>query len=131
MTRQRGFSLIETTVAIALLAVIVVAILSAFSATTLAARRHQEETTLDRLARSDIEYIKSQPYSVNNLLPAPYQNLSSSGYTFAYQVLYYSALTNPPNFQSGNPDVGLQEIILTVRGPNGSMEVVDFLKEQP
>ena len=131
MTRQRGFSLIETTVAIALLAVIVVAILSAFSATTLAARRHQEETTLDRLTRSDIEYIKSQPYSVNNLLPAPYQTLSSSGYTFAYQLLYYSALTNPPNFQSGNPDVGLQEIILTVRGPNGSMEVVDFLKEQP
>ncbi len=120
MTRQRGFSLIETTVAIALLAVIVVAILSAFSA-----------TTLDRLTRSNIQYNKSQPYSVNNLLPAPYQNLSSSGYTFAYQVLYYSALTNPPNFQSGNPDVGLQEIILTVRGPNGSMEVVDFLKEQP
>jgi len=131
MTRLRGFTLIETTVAIALLAVIVVAILSAFSATTLAASRHQQETTLDRLTRSDIEYIKSQPYSVNNLLPAPYQNLSSSGYTLAYQVLYYSALTNPPNFQSGNPDVGLQEIILTVRGPNGSMEVVDFLKEQP
>jgi len=131
MTRQRGFSLIETTVAIALLAIIVVAILSAFSATTLAARRHQQETTLDRLTRSDAEYIKSQPYSVNNLLPAPYQNLSSSGYTFVYQVLYYSALTNPPNFNALNADVGLQEIILTVRGPNGSTEVVDFLKEQP
>jgi prepilin-type N-terminal cleavage/methylation domain-containing protein len=131
MTRQRGLTLIETTVAIALLAIIVVAILSAFSATTLAASRHQQETTLDRLTRSDAEYIKSQTYSVNNLVPAPYQNLSSSGYTFTYQVLYYSALTNPPNFQSGNPDVGLQEIILTVRGPNGSMEIVDFLKEQP
>jgi prepilin-type N-terminal cleavage/methylation domain-containing protein len=131
MTRQRGLTLIETTVAIALLAIIVVAILSAFSATTLAASRHQQETTLDRLTRSDAEYIKSQTYSVNNLVPAPYQNLSSSGYTFTYQVLYYSGLTNPPNFQSGNPDVGLQEIILTVRGPNGSMEIVDFLKEQP
>jgi type II secretory pathway pseudopilin PulG len=131
MTQKRGLTLIETTVAIALLAIIVVAILSAFSATTLAANRHQQETTLDRLTRSDIEYIKSQTYAVNNLLPAPYQNLSSSGYTFSYQVLYYSALTNPPNFQAGNPDVGLQEIILTVRGPNGSTEVVDFLKEQP
>jgi prepilin-type N-terminal cleavage/methylation domain-containing protein len=131
MTRQRGFSLIETMVAMALLAIIVVAILSAFSATTLAASRHQQETTLDRLTRSDAEYIKSQPYSVNNLLPAPYQNLSSSGYTFAYQVLYYSALTNPPNFNALNADVGLQEIILTVGGPNGSTEVVDFLKEQP
>ena len=131
MKRQRGLTLIETTVAIALLAIIVVAILSAFSATTLAASRHQQETTLDRLTRSDAEYIKSQTYSVNNLVPAPYQNLSSSGYTFTYQVLYYSALTNPPNFNGLNPDVGLQEIILTVRGPNGSMEVLDFLKEQP
>ena len=131
MTRQRGFSLIETTVAIALLAIIVVAILSGFSATTLAASRHQQETTLDRLTRSDAEYIKSQPYAVNNLLPAPYQNLTSSGYAFSYQVLYYSALTNPPNFNPNNADIGLQEIILTVRGPNGSSEVLDFLKEQP
>jgi len=131
MTRKRGFSLVETSVAVALLAIIVVAILSAFSSITLAAARHQQETSLDRLTRSDAEYIKSQPYSINNLLPAAYQNLSSSGYTFAYQVLYYSALTNPPNFNALNADVGLQEIILTVRGPNGSMEVLDLLKEQP
>ena len=135
MTRKRGFSLIETTVAIALLAIIVVAILSGFSATTLAASRHQQETTLDRLTRSDAEYIKSQTYSPG---PPPagsttvYQNIAAvSGYTFSYQILYYSALTNPPNFNPNNADIGLQEIILTVRGPNGSSEVLDFLKEQP
>ena len=135
MTPKRGFSLIETMVAIALMAIIVIGILSAFSAITLAANRHQQETTLDRLTRSEAEYIKSQVYSPG---PPPagnttvYQNIPAvSGYTFAYQVLYYSALTNPPNFNAGNPDVGLQKITLTVRGPNGSSEVLIFMKEQP
>jgi prepilin-type N-terminal cleavage/methylation domain-containing protein len=127
MKRRRGFTLIETTVAIALLAVIVVTILSAFSAITIAASRHQQETTLDRLTRSEAEYIKSQAYSTGGT----YSTNPASGYTFTYQVLYYSAATNPPTFLTSNPDVGLQEIVLTVNGPNGSTEVLDFLKEQP
>src|SRR5438128_10444685 len=111
------------------------AILTAFSAITLAANRHQRERALDRLTRPEAEYIRSQVYSPG---PPPagnttvYQNIPAvSGYTFSYQVLYYSALTNPPNFNVGNPDVGLQKITLTVRGPNGSSEVLIFMKEQP
>ena len=127
MSARRGFSLVETMVAIALMAIIVVTILSAFSATTLAAARHQQETTLDRLTRSEAEYIKSQVYSA----AGNYLNLTATGYTFSYQVLRYSALTNPPNFQAGNPDVGLQEIVLTVRGPNASSELLIFMKELP
>src|SRR5947208_14981844 len=99
-------------VAIALMAIIVIAILSAFSAITLAANRHQQETTLDRLTRSDAEYIKSQVYSPG---PPPagnttvYQNIPAvSGYTFSYHVLHYSSPTNPPNFKPSNPAVGLQ-----------------------
>ena len=60
-----------------------------------------------------------------------YSTNPASGYTVTYQVLYYSAATNPPTFLTTNPDVGLQEIVLTVNGPNGSSEVLDFLKEQP
>src|SRR5205814_9024861 len=114
---------------------ILASILTAVPATPPAANRHQQETALDRLPRSEAEYIKSQVYS-----PAPppagnttvYQNIPAvSGYTFAYQVLYYSALTNPPNFNAVNPDVGLQKITLTARGPNGSSEVLTFMKQQP
>ncbi len=132
MTAKRGFSLIETMVAIALMAIIVVAMLSAFSAITLAANRHQQETTLDRLARSDAEYTKGQPYQLGPPTGpvANYLNLTAGGYSFSYQVLYYSANTTPL-FQAGNPDVGLQQIVLTVRGPNGSSEILNFLKEQP
>ena len=130
MRGRRGFTLIETTVAIALLAVIVVTILSAFSAITLAARRHQQVTTLDRLTRSEAEYIKSQAYTTG-ATSGTYSTNPASGYTVTYQVLYYSAATNPPTFLTTNADVGLQEIVLTVNGPNGSSEVLDFLKEQP
>jgi prepilin-type N-terminal cleavage/methylation domain-containing protein len=126
MTVKRGFSLIETTVAMALLAVIVVAVLGGFSATTLAATRHQQETTLDRMTRSDAEYIKSQPY----LVGANYAHLSLGGYSFSTQVLRYDKNSNP-TFAAGNADTGLQEIILTVTGPNGIREQLDFLKELP
>jgi prepilin-type N-terminal cleavage/methylation domain-containing protein len=129
MKRIQGFSLIETTVALALLGVIVVTIMSAFSAVTLAATRHQQETTLDRLSRSDAEYIKSQIYSATPKT-TPYLNLSVSGYAFTYQVLYYAA-GPPPTFLATNADAGLQEIVLTVSGPNGSSETLDFLKVQP
>lgn len=126
MRRQRGFSLIETTVAIALLTIIVVAILSAFGATTLAATRHQQEASLDRWVRSDAEYIKSQTYSPTGA----YANLAAAGYGFSYQVLYYDSTQNP-TFSTTNTDNGLQELLLTVTGPNGSREVLYFLKVQP
>ena len=129
MRRLRGFSLIETTVALALLGVIVVTIMSSFSAVTLAASRHQQETTLDRLTRSDAEYIKSQTYSATPKA-TPYLNLNVSGYAFAYQVLYYAA-GPPATFTTANADAGLEEIVLTVSGPNGSSETLDFLKVHP
>jgi prepilin-type N-terminal cleavage/methylation domain-containing protein len=128
MRRQRGFTLIETTVAIALLAVIIVTILSAFSAITLAARRHQQESTLDLVTRWDAEYIKSQAYSATP--PAtPYTNIAVAGYAFSYQVLYYDPVAK--TFAPGKPDNGLQELVLTVTGPNNATEALDFLKVQP
>lgn len=129
MKRQAGFTLVETAVAVALLVIVVISILSAFSATTLAATRHAQLTSLDRLTRSDAEYIKSQAYSIK---PASYSNLAVASYTFTYQVLYFDA-SQPPASQwlAGNPDTGLQEIVLTVSGPNGAKEQLDFLKVQP
>ena len=123
MTRSRGFSLIETSVALALLGVIVVSILGGFSAATLAGNRHGQLTTLDILTRSDAEYIKSQTYIAK---PATYTNLAASGYSFAYVVNYY--LPSNGTFTTGNSDNGLQELVLTVTGPNATTEVLYFLK---
>jgi hypothetical protein len=119
-------TLIETAVAIALLVVIVISILSAFSAVTLAATRYGELTALDRLTRSDAEFIKSQAYSTTG----SYNNLSASGYNFAVQVLFYQPATNS-FLAAPAPDNGLQQLVLTVSGPNATSEKLDFLKVQP
>ncbi len=125
---RRGFTLVETMVALALLAVIVVTILSAFSATTLAATRHQQQTSLDRLTRSDAEFVVSQTYVVNVGVNG-YGNIAAAGYAFSYQVLYCDPTV--PTCTAGTPDNGLQEILLTVSGPNGSQQTLDFMKVQP
>jgi prepilin-type N-terminal cleavage/methylation domain-containing protein len=123
---QRGFTLVETAIAVALLAVIVISVLSAFSAITIASNRHQEQASLDLLVRSDAEYIKSQPYAVLNV--PPYNNLSPSGYSITYTVQYWDP--NGQNF-NGVLDQGLQEIVLTARAPHGGTETLRFLKVQP
>jgi type II secretory pathway pseudopilin PulG len=126
MRRKLGVSLIETMVAIALLAIIVVSILSAFSAITIAAARHKQQTALDLLTRSDAEYIKSQTYSPS---PAAYTNLTAAGYSFSYQASYWDPVLL--GFAPSNPDLGLQQLVLTVNGPNGARETLIFLKVQP
>ena len=83
MRGRRGFTLIETTVAIALLAVIIVTILGAFSAITIATRRHQQQTTLDLVTRQEAEFIKSQAYSAAPKA-TPYSNIAVGGYNFSY-----------------------------------------------
>jgi Tfp pilus assembly protein PilV len=128
MKTKRGVSLIETMIAIALLAIIVVSILSAFSAITIAAARHKQSTTLDLLTRSDAEYIKSQTYSSGVPGPTVYLNLASAGYSFSYQVSYWDPILG---FAPGNVDIGLQQLALTVNGPNGARETLIFLKVEP
>lgn len=129
---RRGFSLFETLVALALLGVIVVAVLSAFSSATLAGYRHGLDTTLDRLVRSDAEFIKSQAYVPKPPPAGAYANLAAPGYAFAIQVWYYSPGPVPPRgFSAANPEQGLQQITLTVTAPGGASESLIFFKVRP
>ena len=123
---QRGMTLMETAIAVALLAVIVVSIVSGFSAIAIATKRHQEQTQVDRLARSQAEYVKSQAYQVK---PAAYSTLSQAGYTISEQILYFDPAT--ATFSAANGESGLQKIVVTIAGPSGGSEVLDLLKVQP
>jgi len=60
---SRGFSMLEVVIAIALIGVIAVAILSALSTASIALIIADERATAESLARSQLEYVKSQNYT--------------------------------------------------------------------
>ena len=59
---QRGFTLIEVILAIALLGIIAVAFLSAMGTGSLSLFIADERATAESLARSQLEYVKNQDY---------------------------------------------------------------------
>ncbi|MCX7911686.1 MAG: hypothetical protein N2506_01790 [Dehalococcoidales bacterium] len=59
---QRGIGLVEVLVAVAILGTAVVAFVSALSAGSIAARNHETVATAQRLAQSQMEYVKALPY---------------------------------------------------------------------
>lgn len=59
---SRGFTLVEIVIAIALLGVIAVAILSALSYASTVLIISDRRATAESLARSQVEYVKNQPY---------------------------------------------------------------------
>ena len=59
---QRGLSLAESVVAVAIVGVTVVSFVSALSAGSIAVREGAQEAISQRLVRTQLEYIKSCPY---------------------------------------------------------------------
>ena len=73
---EKGASLVESLIAVAIMAIAVTAFLAAFSTGSLAVRRADKGVTAENLARSQLEYTKSQAYvvapaSYNTLTPVP------------------------------------------------------------
>lgn len=125
-----GAALAETIVALALISLTVVAMLGGFAAIVLMATRHQQQTRLELIVRSDVERLKTQPYSAagSYTLPSPPPPFTSATLT----VSYY----NPAGCGGGfcatppSPDTGLQWITVTVSGP-GYTEKASLFKELP
>ena len=59
---QRGLGLVESLVAVAIMGVVAVAFVVALSAGSIAVREGDQEVVAQRLARTQLEYIKSCPY---------------------------------------------------------------------
>ena len=67
MKNEKGFSLIEVMIAIALLGIIGVAILGGLATASKAMFVADERATAESLARSQMEYVKNQSYSTINV----------------------------------------------------------------
>ncbi|MDD5082055.1 MAG: type II secretion system protein [Dehalococcoidales bacterium] len=63
MRSEKGFSLIEVVIAMALVGIIAVAFFTALSTASKTVVIADEQTTAESLARRQMEYIKNQPYT--------------------------------------------------------------------
>jgi len=96
---QKGTTLIEVLIAIAILGVISVPFLTALSTSSRALIIADERTTTESLIRSQIEYVRSQEYDANGT----YAEIAD------VPVGYNVSLSNFTNLEDG-----LQKITITV-----------------
>jgi len=96
---QKGTTLIEVLIAIAILGMIAVPFLTALSTSSRALIIADERTTTESLIRSQIEYVRSQEYDANGT----YAEIAD------VPVGYNVSLSNVTNLEDG-----LQKITVTV-----------------
>lgn len=77
---EKGFGLIEVVIALLLLGIIGVALLSGLATASKALVIADERATAESLARSQMEYVKNQPYAASYSAPIP-QDYVDAGYS--------------------------------------------------
>ena len=104
---SRGFTLIEVTIAIALMGIIAVAILTALSAATMALIITDRRATAESLARTQMEYVKRiPPYDFDEPQWYEQNDVESPDHPG-----YFVSVSAEPLH---NPDDGIQKITVTV-----------------
>jgi len=80
---EAGTGLVETLIAVGILGLALTALLSGVSTGSMAVSRTDERVAAENLARSQLEYTKSQPYQA---LPATYLTVTPSPDDYAVAV---------------------------------------------
>lgn len=127
---QRGFTLVETIVAVALVGVAVVGVLSIIGVSARSSSRGRESATLLQLARAQVETIQQAPFQSN---PASYTIISPIPEGFSVSVTStdpgttYTYASPAPTVISGS----VQLITVTATGDYGSMSLRFYKVEVP
>ncbi len=114
---EEGVGLVEVLVAVAILGTAVVALLAAVSTGSLGVASSDERVTAANLARSQLEYVKSQPYAA---APAAYATVTPpAGYSVSAEA---TSITDPP------ADALIQKITVTVARDGETVLTVEDYK---
>ena len=115
--RYKGFTLIEVLIALAILAIVAVAFLTALTTASTALILADERTTAESLARSELEYVKSQPFSTPcPVSPWSYEASSSVGES---PSPHEPDAQNQPSWWTGHTlpnEYGGYSVIVTAQG---------------
>jgi prepilin-type N-terminal cleavage/methylation domain-containing protein len=107
-----GFTLIEVLIALALIGIIAIAFLSALSTASMALITADERATAESLARSQMEYVKNQPYdNIND--PPQYTKLPDPEIPNGYDIVITPERLDPEGDGTDDDD-GIQKITVTV-----------------
>ncbi len=127
---QRGISLIETLVGLALLGIIAVAFLTGLFTISKAVSLSQESVSVDSLVKSQIEYIRVQDYVAVADYPAnPYEvivippDLAAAGYS-----VELIDMNPPPTILSEAGGYELQKITVAVKRDGKAKLVVSIYR---
>jgi len=146
--RSRGFSLIEVLIAMVLMGIIAIAVLGALSTASLTLIAADKRATAESLARSQMEYVKNQEYS---LAPTDgvgnYTKIPGVPAGAGYSICSCNRTDQPVNCGAGDPvigvpwdsgnntaaskDVGLQRIKLVIKHDGKVVITLEGYKRKP
>jgi prepilin-type N-terminal cleavage/methylation domain-containing protein len=136
MKSEKGFSLAEVMVAMVLMGIVAVAFLSAIGTASKAVLLADEQASAESLARSEMEYVKGQEYSVASPVSWSYElpsDTSPTGEFPSWWDEYPSSL--PDGYEiyvvtvSGEPyydtDNGIQKITVIVERDGKQLVILE------
>ncbi len=130
ISTQRGFTLIETIIAVAIVGSAVIAVVAVIGSSARSSARGRESVTLLQLARAQVETIQQSPYQST---PSAYPTISpipegfSVSFTSTDPGTTYVYPTQAPTVITGS----VQRITVTVAGDYGEMELTFYKIKAP
>ena len=112
---EKGFALVESLIAVAVMGTAIVALLAALSTGSIAVTVVEEKVTVDGIARSQLEYTQSLPFQV---APATYSTIAPpAGYGVTAEA-----------FPVAGADADLQKVVVTVYHQGAPVLAADAYK---
>lgn len=118
---QKGLSLIEVLIAVAILGIVAVAFLTALATSSSALIIADERTTAESLTRSELEYVKSCSYEYGaspSYKQPVFESLTHRGYFISVEAVPIDPATGTALANPGD-DEGIQKITVEIYRQDG------------